>query len=146
MTSYVTRGFLDLAYRPDLHIVVGRWLRQINLEELKQGYLDMLELAAAHQCPYWLLDARRRVDTDKDATGWMLSYFAPQLPLRLGGQRSYLAYLVAPTHLRDVASDANFPPVSYFQDKPYMSSRFTDEAQAVEWLLSCQQAPATKHT
>ncbi|AYA37875.1 hypothetical protein D3Y59_12975 [Hymenobacter oligotrophus] len=143
MISPTTRSFLDLAYRPDLHLVVGRWLRQASLPELQQGYLDMLELAAAHQCPYWLLDARRRIDTDKEVMHWMLDRFTPQLPLRLSGQRSYLAYLVAPLHLRDAASGENFPPAHFFEDKPFMAERFTDEADAVAWLLGCQPAPRT---
>ena len=37
----------------------------------------LLEQAAVHNCRRWLLDARRRINTDKDGAQWMVASFLP---------------------------------------------------------------------
>lgn len=129
--------FLTIAYRPDLDTLVVRWQRQLTLAEMQQGYLCMLEHAAQHQCRRWLLDGRRRFNTDREGAQWMVTTFLPQLQPRLGG-RAYLAYLLAPLTLRDQDADAAFPPPAFFLDKPFLGERFVEEGAALQWL---QQQP-----
>ncbi|SHI39977.1 hypothetical protein SAMN02745146_0766 [Hymenobacter daecheongensis DSM 21074] len=134
--------FLDVAYRADLRVVVGRWMRQATLEELKQGYQRLLEVAFEPACRGWLLDTRRRLNTDPAAQRWLTEGFMDTAAARLGG-RVYMAYLLPPAQLRDTTADSAFPPPQFFANKPYEAARFTDERQAVEWLLHCQNtAPA----
>ncbi|TGE21211.1 hypothetical protein E5K00_13010 [Hymenobacter aquaticus] len=126
--------FLTITYRPDLQVLVVRWQRLISVAEMQQGYLVLLEHAAAHGCRRWLLDGRRRFNTDREGAQWMVSTFLPQLQPRLGG-RTYLAYLLAPVTLRDQDADAAFPPPAYFLDKPFLGERFVEEGEATRWLL-----------
>lgn len=134
--------FLQVTYRPDLNILLVRWMRQVSLEEMQQGYLYLLDVAVEHQCRQWLLDARRRFNTDRAGARWMVDSFLPSLYAHLGG-RTYLAYLLVPVIMRDVEADAAFPPPSYFEDKPFIGERFIDERAAVEWLeAGRQQQPA----
>lgn len=130
--------YIEVTYRPDLDVLVTRWLRQITLEEMCQGYLHLLEVAAVHQCRFWLLDARRRYNTHKEGARWMVATFLPLLSPRLGG-RTYLAYLLAPAILRDVEADAAFPPLSFFDGKPFAADRFVDEREAIGWLQQARQ-------
>ena len=131
--------FLDLVYRPDLDIVVGRWMRQATLAELQQGYQAILEMATSPGCRGWLLDARRRLNTDPNAQRWLINGFMDDAATRLGG-RVYLAYLLPPAQLRDTTADGAFPPPQFFAGKPYEAARFMDERQAVEWLQQSQAA------
>ncbi|MCC2545644.1 hypothetical protein LJY25_04245 [Hymenobacter sp. BT175] len=134
--------FLELSHRPDLGVMFVRWMRPVTSQELQQGYLKLLEESAAVQCRAWLLDARRRRNTDGASQRWMLTELLPMAVTRLGG-RVYLAFLLAPVHLRDAASDDVFPPAEFFIDKPYAAERFTDEGPALAWLVAGLQAPIT---
>jgi hypothetical protein len=132
--------FFHINFRPDLHVLVGRWQRPVSEGELYACYPAMLEEAQAHQCRFWLLDARRRRNVDVAVTAWLLNDFAPRLGQRLGG-RAYLAYLVAPVQLTEaVPAEQVIPPRVYFEGRNCLMQRFTDEAAAIDWLRHHQAA------
>lgn len=128
-----TPDFLTLSYRPDLEVLVVRWMRVISLAEMQQGYELLLQAATHHGCRQWLLDARRRNNTDREGAVWMVQDFLPRLHGQLGG-RTALAYLLPPVQLRDAQADGAFPPASFFDGKPFIAERFTEERQALDWL------------
>lgn len=128
-----TPEFLILSYRPDLEVLVARWMRVISLAEMQRGYEQMLQTAAQYGCHQWLIDARRRNNTDREGAVWMVQDFLPRLQGQLGG-RTALAYLLAPVHLRDPQADAAFPPAHFFDGKPFVADRFIDERTALDWL------------
>jgi hypothetical protein len=81
-----------LAYLPDQHILIGRWLRLVMLDELQAHYQELLEAALAHgNCRHWLLDVRRRHINDPDVVRWFGEDFGPRLP-ELLGQPVVVAY------------------------------------------------------
>lgn len=131
--------FVAIHYRPDLDVLTARWMRAVTLAEMCQAYEVMLEAAVPYGCRHWLIDVRRRNNTDREGAGWMMSNFLPRLQQRLGG-RPALAYLLAPLHLRDPLADAAFPALSYFDDKPFIGRQFIEEGAAVEWLRHLQKA------
>ncbi|RTQ48564.1 hypothetical protein EJV47_16460 [Hymenobacter gummosus] len=126
--------FLQISYRPELDLLVGRWQRIVSEGELYASYPALLEEAVARGCRYWLLDARRRLNIEVAITPWLLNDFVPRLGQHLGG-RAYLAYLVAPVQLTDaVPADKQIPPLVYFEGRAALMQRFTDEATALAWL------------
>lgn len=127
--------YLNISYRPDLEVLVVRWMRPVTLPEVQAGYHLLLEAAITHQCQQWLLDVRRRFNTDREGARWMITEFLPAVGARLGG-RTYLAYLLAPLLLRDQSADDAFPSPESMADKPFLGLRFTDEREAIEWLLA----------
>lgn len=131
--------FVTIHYRPDLQVLTARWLRPVVLDEMCEAYEAMLATAKPHNCRHWLIDARRRHNTDREGAGWMLGNFLPRVQQQLGG-RPALAYLLAPMHLRDPLADAAFPALSYFDDKPFVGRQFIEEGAAVEWLQHLQAA------
>ena len=133
MSPILVEDFLEISYRADLDLLLGRWLRPIELAEMQRGYQLMLDAAQAGQCRQWLLDVRRRQNTHQVGAQWMKSTFLPQLAARLGG-RTRLAYLLAPAYLRDESADAAFPPAAYFDGKPFVGERFIEENTALQWL------------
>jgi len=50
MSPILVRDFLKISYRADLDLLVDRWLRPIELEELQHGYQLLLEAAEADKC------------------------------------------------------------------------------------------------
>ena len=133
MKPILVQDFLEISYRADLDLLLGRWLRPIELGEMQQGYHMLLEAAVTGQCRQWLLDVRRRQNTHKVGAQWMVSTFLPQLAAHLGG-RTRLAYLMAPMYMRDTEADAAFPPATFFDDKPFVGERFIEENAALNWL------------
>jgi hypothetical protein len=137
--------FLHISYRADLDLLVGRWQRAVTEGELYASYPALLETALARHCRYWLLDARRRLNTEVAITPWLLNDFVPRLGQHLGG-RVYLAYLVAPLQLTDAVPAAQqIPPLVYFEGRAALMQRFTDEAAALAWLQQ-QQHERTGNT
>ena len=133
MSPIRVEDFLEISYRPDLEVLVARWLRPVDLPELQAGYEQMLTAARGGAGRRWLIDVRRRFNTHQVGAQWMVSSLLPRLGPALGGQ-SRLAYLLAPMYLRDASADAAFPPPAYFAGKPFAGERFMEENAAVAWL------------
>ncbi|GAB2795596.1 hypothetical protein HNQ93_003029 [Hymenobacter luteus] len=139
MLSEFPTSCLEINYRPDLAVFIIRWLRQPTPEELQAGYLTALKAAQGSCCRFWLVDGRRRADANQKSSGWMMETFFPLMAARLGSP-IYMAYLFMPSHLADLEADASVPPLSYFDDRPYLIRRFTSEQSAMMWLMDCRQA------
>lgn len=137
--------FLQIDYRPDLELLVGRWLRAVNEGELYASYPTLLEEAVAHGSRYWLLDARRRLNVDVAITDWLLNDFVPRLHQHLHG-RVYIAYLVAPIQMTEaVPANMVIPPTTYFEGRASLMRRFTDESEALAWLAECRRQETLPH-
>ncbi|RAK67970.1 hypothetical protein [Hymenobacter edaphi] len=134
--------FLQIVYRVELNVLVGRWMQPVTADELRGGYLALLEAASTRQCRWWLVDGRRRLHSHKADSRWMMDEFFPQLAPRLGG-KVYLAYLFTPTHLEELQADASVPKLTYFDDRPYQVQRFIEEQAAMRWLAQQQTPPIT---
>ncbi|TVT39546.1 hypothetical protein FNT36_18045 [Hymenobacter setariae] len=121
--------YLVLRYRPDLHLLVGRWQRPVSAAEFRQGYRAMLRLARQVNCPYWQLDLRGRgALPDDDTRRWLLQRFLPELALRLP-EPVCLAYLLPPSLLQQMAAPAGSAAHLAF---------FSEEGPLTAWLLQCQ--------
>jgi len=127
----------SIEYRPDQHLLIGRWLRPVSLAELKTHYQALLDAAVAHgHCRHWLLDVRRRDIHDGAAIAWFAD-FGRGLPAVLG-QPVALAYFAmvnqgdatADSRLRDNMRQGAVQGNSYCY--------FNQENEALAWL---QQQP-----
>ncbi len=140
MLALPSTEYLHLVYRPDLLLLVGRWMRETTPQEMQHGYDLMLNGAESQMCRYWLVDARRRDHaTNGRNVGWMMETFFPQVAARLG-RPVFLAYLFAPVHLSDIEANPAIPPLTYFNNRPYCVERFTEERAALDWLAACRAA------
>jgi hypothetical protein len=136
--SFSTDAF-SVEYRPDLGILIGRWLQALPPPELQGTYQTMLAAARAHgNCRFWLLDLRRRPPAGPNLTEWFRDQFSPQVAAALDGPL-FTAYLAGPhqrlaaesaemeLHLRQAAKLDSYP---LFYD---------NEADAVTWLCDQQE-------
>ncbi|MDJ0364760.1 hypothetical protein QMK33_06320 [Hymenobacter sp. H14-R3] len=132
-TTYSPESF-TIEHRPEQHLLIGRWLRPVPLQELQTHYEAMLEAALAHNsCWHWLLDVRRRPYRDAAAAQWFGEVYAPRLPQVLG-QPVVIAYFAMVS--QDVASEddtlRNNMAQGSLQGSRYCY--FNQEGEALAWL------------
>lgn len=133
--------FLEVGFRPDSGVLVGRWLRAISPEESQQGYWHMLAAAEAHACRRWLMDVRRRPRTNNATIHWLVDAFFPAAAAALGGQ-VMMSTLLAPSLLQELAHNTQLPGTDEPPGAPFRLGRFITEHDALEWLQPTPPAPA----
>ncbi|SHL59282.1 hypothetical protein [Hymenobacter psychrotolerans] len=127
----------ELFYRPDLHMLVVRWLRPNSFLELQTSYEQLLTLARQHYCAYWLLDARRVGPLDLEATLWLTDHFFPRAASHLAPYTLRMAVLSSPFRYSQMLTDASVAPEvarALSTAQPYEASVFLDEHAALNWL------------
>jgi hypothetical protein len=125
-------AFLQVTYRPDSCLLIGRWLCSINDDQLREGYETMRLAAVEHDCTHWLMDARRRVDRSRNGPEWVITAFLPRVQ-REFGRRLCVAFLVLPNHLNELV-EASPPLPAAAPAAPFQYARFIDEGLANAWL------------
>lgn len=131
--TYASDSF-TIDYRPEQHLLIGRWLRPVALAEIKTHYVALLEVAVAHgHCRHWLLDVRRRHIADAAAIAWFAE-FSQQLPTALG-QPVALAYfaMVDQSEATENAGLRENMRQGAVQGNRYCY--FNQESEALTWLL-----------
>ena len=88
-----TAAFLQIGYRPDSGLLIGRWLCSITDEQLRQGYGSMRRAAQEEQCRHWLVDARRRTDPADTVRGQFFLLLDEGAPVVLGEVVYAVAFL-----------------------------------------------------
>ena len=138
MHDFSTPDF-PILYRPDLNILVGRWMMEISrAEEIKQNYVQLFQAAAAAgNCRFWLLDARRRFRTTTEITSWVNEH-APRQALENLGSEIRVAFLLAPHQLLASTDSPPFPALFHPSKGHAMSAQFTNEGEAIAWLQTEQ--------
>jgi len=134
-------SLVDLSYRPDLHVVVVRWLGATTDPETRRVY-ELLQQADIRQCRFWLLDARRRPSSSPAITRWMFDDFAPEVARQFGGPM-YFSYLISPVHLPAAEAFRQEVLAREGDDLPYRLHYASQENAALDWLLRAQQVAAT---
>ena len=133
MSVFPSTAF-SLEYRPDLALIIGRWLMDLPPPELQGTYEAMLAAAQAHgNCRFWLLDLRRRPVAGPDLNAWFHDQFSPRIAAALNGPL-FTAYLAGP-HQRPAAESDEME--LYFRREAAVNAfpqLFENEAEAVAWL------------
>ncbi|WP_188558582.1 hypothetical protein [Hymenobacter glacieicola] len=136
---------LSIVFRPDLHVLIVRWLREISQHELQQGYLEALDAARHHGATCWLIDSRRRALSDERMADWLATSFLPTLSQHLGPSVR-LACLVSATWPDTGGAPAPLAVLAQRQPLPaqdYHLRLFGDEGAAMHWLQNAHLAAAT---
>lgn len=128
----------DYAYRADLDVFTVRWPSHERTATARSDYEALLLLPEARRTARWLLDVRRRPYTDADAAYWVAHNWMPRAAALLPAPLR-LAYLVAPTRANELAADTPLRAAVLPATLPghgYLLRTFTDEGEAVRWLLA----------
>jgi hypothetical protein len=122
-------AFLEIAYRPDLDLLMGRWRCSVTEADLQAGYEALHRAALHHGCRQWLIDSRRRVCRSLHSAEWVTTHYLPQVQQALGAPLR-VGVLVLPDYLASLPQAyIDCPPSS-----PVQFARFVDEGAANTWL------------
>ena len=130
--------FLQVAYRPDLGILIIRWLREVSATEMRAGYEQLLGAARQHGSRYWLMDIRRRNNADPATAQWITDEFMPALAAHLGGP-AFISYLLSPAHLHRVVHSAEDTARVAQMRLSTRVTLFIEESPANAWLAEQQR-------
>lgn len=134
---------LDLRYRPDLNVFTARWLAGPDEATTPGEYEAILRATEARRTARWLFDVRRRPATTDDSVRWITTQWLPRAAALLHPIRLCLAYLVPPVRAEHLHTDETLHAVmaaAYAPGQPFSLRIFTDEGEAMRWLLA-QPAP-----
>ncbi|UOQ55007.1 hypothetical protein [Hymenobacter cellulosivorans] len=134
---------VDLSYRPDLHILVMRWLNTVEEAEAKRIYQAVEVTAEDQECRFWLIDARRRPSFNATVTQWVFEELAPNVVGRFGGPLHF-SYLVSPEHLAGAQEFLRTHVTPHRAALPYRLHYATDEGTATQWLVQAQTVPTAQ--
>ncbi len=139
MPSLLPPDTITLDYRPDLDVLVIRWLRDVpEAADVQALYAAVLSAARAHApASRWLLDVRRRPYPDPEVARWFAQEWLPAASAQLAPRRLHLAYLLSPLRYEAIFDNpalelANARIMAL--DQPYLVQTFLDEGAALEWL------------
>jgi hypothetical protein len=135
LAAQFSTDFLQVAYRPDLSQLTGRWLRSVTEPELHQGYEALRQAALHHCCGYWLIDSRRRTNRSLNGPEWVTTQFLPQVQQELGTPLC-VCFLVLPDYLQNLSASSQ----EVVAGSPVQFARFLDEGAANAWLTARQTA------
>ena len=122
-------SFLEVAYRPDLGLLMGRWRCSVTETDLQAGYEALHRAALHYDCGHWLIDSRRRVCRSLHSAEWVTAHYLPQVQRALGTPLR-VGVLVLPDYLASL-------PQAYCNcsaTSPVQFARFVDEGAANTWL------------
>ena len=131
----------ELSYRPDLEVLVMRWLRPNTLAETQVSYQHLLALAQEHNCANWLLDGRRDGALVLETAQWLGQQFLPDAARQLAPQPLRLAVFSSPARFEQRLVDIEVAAVvaeATVATQPYQTSLFLDEGKALAWLAEPQ--------
>ncbi|TGE17773.1 hypothetical protein [Hymenobacter elongatus] len=130
---------LDLLYRPDLDLLMVRWLADVSFTELQAQYEAILIEGQSHHTLRWLLDVRRRAVPTQEAAQWVTHNWLPRAAAAISSGWLQLAYFISPTRDEVMHSDVLVQPIvqaALAPTQPYDLRMFKDEGDAVRWLTT----------
>lgn len=131
--------YLHLSYRPDLQILLLRWLRDATLAEVQAAHQAVLEMARLHGVSRWFVDVRRRQLVNEVHSRWVGMEFLPRAAAALqevGTLR--IAYLMSPSRKQALDAEPDLHTTitrAQSAEQPYRLRVFLEESAALPWLL-----------
>lgn len=126
-----------IVYRPDLRLLVGRWLDDAPVAQLQADYAALLAAAEQHKAGRWLLDVRRRDQLNPEMGHWANYAFYPMASQRLAPHKLQIAVLCSPVRLKVYQTDPvqmEYLAYGLADERPYQLQLFSDEGEAMKWL------------
>ncbi|AIZ63913.1 hypothetical protein PK28_09860 [Hymenobacter sp. DG25B] len=136
--SGFSSDYLTIDYRPDLHLLTLRWLRDVTFSELQAGFQAAHAAARTAGATRWLIDVRRRLEMDAVPSTWVANQLLPVVAAELPGTLQ-VAYLLAPARheaIQTVPNLKNAVLQAQAPSQPYRLQVFIDEGEAVRWACS----------
>jgi hypothetical protein len=129
----------SIVHRPDLGVVVARWLEDAPLAQLQADFTALLLEAEQHATARWLLDVRRRDQLSPELGNWTTSIFYPHAAAQLLPQQLRISVLCSPARMAVYESNPiqrEYLSYGLSNERTYRMRLFGDEGSAMKWLLA----------
>lgn len=128
--------YIHLSYRPDVTLLVVRWLRAVSFAEMQEGYQIAREMAYSCGATRWLVDMGRRTDQDAASSGWVGTSLLPAVAAEVASAKFQVAYLLSPERANILAQNPAIRATTETAQlhTAYQLKLFLDEDAAVDWL------------
>ena len=136
MNEMPFNNYLSFNYREDLEIMILRWLKEVNSEQLRHGYEEALRKAQEFKVRHWLFDLRGRGPVTKEDENWVTNNFFPRAEAQFQ-EPNYFAYLVSPSHEQHFQVNGKVETLNC-KTSICRFQIFTSEQDAVNWLQESQ--------
>lgn len=136
--SLFVTDYLHLSYRPDLAMLVVRWLRAASFGEVQQGFLAAREMSYRHEAARWLIDVRRRGDLNAGSSSWVATTLLPAVAAETLTGPLCIAYLLSPERASMLQQDQGMRAATTVAQTSsvYQLQLFMEEGEATGWLLN----------
>jgi hypothetical protein len=71
--------YFELGYQPEFNWGLTNWIGWVQVEEVKAGGMQMLELIKKYHIKYWLNDNRELEGSWDDANEWIANFWIPNV-------------------------------------------------------------------
>lgn len=126
-------------YEQATSLLCGEWAGPVLGEELYACYDQLLVVARAHGCRFWLLDMHRRNWYDETFAQWFSTTFAAQASQAVG-QPIFIACVVVPEQRAQVEGRCNEQLLCQIAEYNVFPFYFSEERLARAWLHDQQAA------
>ncbi len=134
----MTRTFcFTIQYQESPHLLLGRWVGEVNYDGLQAAYEQVLAHAHRHQCRFWLLDMRYHEWHSAAFRRWFQKILAPRVVQELEAS-VFIAYVVSDKHRAAVNNQSAMHLLHHSTQVECYPCFFTDEASARQWLAYYQ--------
>jgi len=127
-----------ITHRPDLGVLVARWLDNAPLTQLQADFTALLAEAEQHGTPRWLLDVRRRDQLSPELGHWTTSTFYPLAATKLFPQQLRISVLCSPARMavyETSTEQKEYLSYGLSNERTYRMRLFGEEGAAMQWLL-----------
>ncbi|WP_242928309.1 hypothetical protein [Pontibacter vulgaris] len=104
----------------------------VNSEEFREGHLQALRFAKAHNLKQWLLDYRSIGELSEEEESWVQVQLFPQIMMSLGSD-NYVAIVVAENCYQRMLNEAGSYGLQSYNSFVIFST-FCDIEEAKAWL------------
>lgn len=126
-------------YEEATQLLCGEWAGPVPSEALPACYGQLLAVAQAHGCRFWLLDMQRRNWHSEAFARWFSAVFAAQASQAVG-QPIFIACVVLAEQRAQVEGRCNEQLLRRITDHSVFPFYFTDARVARAWLRDQQDA------
>jgi hypothetical protein len=127
-------GFVSLRYDAMRSLLMLKWLRQIDFEERREGFLRALDFSIGNNIKYWLIDDAEIFVITSQEQRWVENEWTA---LVATSGISKIAVLL-PDHYNSLVAFTGFTQRAQKKYQHHGTTRhevFTDHQTALQWLL-----------
>lgn len=134
MSMFPNSNLSTINYNEKDKFFIFKMKGNMNLEEYKSYFLNILKEAKEYNCRYWIYDLSEFEYDSLKARTWQVSVFLPKC-FREFNQELIIAMIPPPNAIHRMGVEMAIKATDKM-NYPYQLSYFSDTEKAINWILS----------